>query len=314
LPPDGYDRSRKSRAVAFAIGAGKGEGAVGSESRVRFGPYRNEEAFMPEISLTERQRREREYYEEYSTRTFPPEICFDPILGREKRPWNPYWFVCELVQNHFLSGEQKLLDFGSGTGEYSLLFAKIGYQVFGFDISPSNVSLAENLAQKYGLADKTHFSTSTAERLDYASEHFDVVVGIDILHHVDISRSVRECLRVLKPGGIAIFKEPVEVPVFDPLRNTKFGRWLVPKGKSYERHITEDERKLNTHDLDTIRELCPQLSMKRFRLFSRLKVFSKRVSKGNGPSSIERFDEKVFKLFPFMQRYGGDIVITLTKQ
>ena len=42
-------------------------------------------------------------------------------------------------------------------------------------------------------------------------------------------------------------------------------------------------------------------------------MFSKRVSKGNGPSSIERFDGKVFKLFPFMQRYGGDIVITLTK-
>ena len=42
-------------------------------------------------------------------------------------------------------------------------------------------------------------------------------------------------------------------------------------------------------------------------------MFSKRVSKGNGHSSIERFDGKVFKLFPFMQRYGGDIAITLTK-
>lgn len=269
---------------------------------------------MPELSLTERQQREREFYEEFSRLAAPNDICFDPVLGLEKRPWNPYWYVCELALKHFRTEGQRLLDFGCGTGQYSLIFAKIGYEVSGFDISPSNISIARGLAKKYGLDEAAHFSTSLAEGLDYPSEHFDVVVGIDILHHVDIRRSVVECLRVLKRGGVAIFKEPIEVPVFDPLRNTRLGRWLVPKSASYERHITEDERKLNAHDLEVIKGLCPNVSIKRFRLFSRLDAFNKKLLTGKGPSSIEKLDEQVFKHLPFMKAYGGDIVLTLTKQ
>ena len=55
----------------------------------------------PEISLTERQRREREYYEEYSMLSAPAEVCFDPVAGNERRPWNPYWSLCESVAARF---------------------------------------------------------------------------------------------------------------------------------------------------------------------------------------------------------------------
>src|SRR5437899_1038840 len=82
---------------------------------------------------TGRQHRERQFYEEYSRSTEPSEISFEPILGNERRPWNPYWFVCEVVTRHFTSPEQRLLDFGCGPGIYSLLFARVGYEVFGFD-------------------------------------------------------------------------------------------------------------------------------------------------------------------------------------
>ena len=264
---------------------------------------------MSELSLTERQQREREYYEEYSRRNAPPEASFEPVESHERRPWNPYWFVCELVRDHFRSPEQNLLDFGCGTGYYSLIFAKMGYQVHGFDISPTNISIARQMAEKYGLAEKTNFKTSVAEHLEYPSDFSDVVVGVDILHHVDIKHSVGECLRVLKRGGIAIFKEPIEVPVFDPLRNSRFGKWLVPKSVSYERHITEDERKLNDDDIRIIRGLCPDLSIKRFRLFSRLDALIKR-----GTAPLEKFDERILKLMPFMKPYGGNMVLRLKKQ
>jgi 2-polyprenyl-3-methyl-5-hydroxy-6-metoxy-1,4-benzoquinol methylase len=267
----------------------------------------------PFDSLTERQQREQDYYEEFSKLNEPTEVSFAPVLGHERRTWNPYWFLCESVAAQFRSPEQKLLDFGCGPGIYSVIFGKVGYQVSGFDISPSNVAIAEQLATKYDLSHTVKFNVGTAERLDYPDEYFDVVVGIDILHHVDIAHSVKECLRVLKKGGTAFFKEPVSVPVFDPLRNSALGRWLVPKSSSLERHITEDERKLTQQDLQTIGQMCPAMSVKRFRLLSRLDAFNKNLATNGGPSAIEKFDERVFRLLPFMKVFGGDVVIALRK-
>ena len=204
---------------------------------------------MAEHVLTDRQRREQEFYEEYSNRNAPTEVNFDPVVGDERRPWNSYWRFIELVQTHFTSEGQRLLDFGCGTGFYSLIFARIGYEVFGFDIAPNNIAIANRLSEKYGLRHKTHFSVSTAETLDYEDEFFDVVTGINILHHVDINSSVAECLRVLKPGGIAMFHEPVRAPLFDVIRESPLGTRLVSKEASFDRHITPDERKLNGEDL-----------------------------------------------------------------
>jgi 2-polyprenyl-3-methyl-5-hydroxy-6-metoxy-1,4-benzoquinol methylase len=263
--------------------------------------------------LTERQQRERDYYEEFSRLNPPVEVCFAPVLGTERRPWNPYWFLCESVAGCFRSPGQRLLDFGCGPGIYSTIFGKAGYEVIGFDISPNNIAIARQLAERYGLSETVHFTADVAEDVKFPNDYFDVVVGIDILHHVDIAHSVKECMRVLKPGGAAFFKEPVEAAVFERLRNSAFGRWLLPKNKSLERHITEDERKLTSHDLQTIAALCSEMSVKRFRLFSRLDAFNKNLATNGRPSPIEKFDERVFQLLPFMQALGGDVVICLKK-
>src|SRR4029079_9116394 len=103
-------------------------------------------------SLTERQRRERDYYEQYSKLTEPTEVSFAPVLGQERRPWNPYWFLCESVAAQFRSPDQKLLAFGCGPGIYSVVFGKVGYEVCGFDISPTNVAIARDLAARYEMA------------------------------------------------------------------------------------------------------------------------------------------------------------------
>src|SRR5436853_497024 len=114
-----------------------------------------------------------------------------------------------------------------------------------------------------------------AERLDYPSACFDVIVGIDILHHVQIRAAIEECLRVLKPGGFAVFKEPNEVPLFDALRNSRLGRTIKKKEASFEHHITADERKLSRDDLRLIRRLC-RVEERRFRVVSRLEAFMRR--------------------------------------
>jgi 2-polyprenyl-3-methyl-5-hydroxy-6-metoxy-1,4-benzoquinol methylase len=264
-------------------------------------------------SLTDRQLREREYYEEYSRRNIVADVNFDPVAGKEKRPWNSYWFVYQLAVEEYARGKRTLLDYGCGSGASSVRFAKIGYDVKGFDISPNNISIARTLAAKYEVYEKIELSVQSAEHLDYAAGSFDIIIGTDILHHVEIQPAIKECYRLLKRDGVAIFREHVEVPIFDYLRETRIVTAFVPKEKSFEHHITEDERKLNTDDLKIISDVFPGMSIHRFLLLSRVDRFIRKPYSST-PSLLEKVDDFIFKRFPVLDRFGGEVVLVLHKQ
>ena len=276
--------------------------------------------FQGPETLTERQQREQAYFDKYvdSQSIY---TNFEPVEGLQFRPWNPYWYVAEVLGKFYVSPSQRVLDFGCGYGNYSMLWARLGYEVFGFDVSERNISSARRLAEHYGFGGRTHFEVGVAENLSYPSESFDVVAGIDILHHVDIPASIRECFRILKPGGIAVFKEPIEVPIFDRLRNTRWAKRLCSNEKSFERGITEDERKLSKRDVDQIASVFPDREIRTFRLFSRLDAFSRALRVRGGEThlhfivfrALAQFDQTCFKYLSFLKPLGGEIVLTLVK-
>jgi ubiquinone/menaquinone biosynthesis C-methylase UbiE len=266
--------------------------------------------------LTERQKREKEYYDQYA-KLFNTQknIDFSPVTKviskMERRPWNSYWTIyeklIELYQKNF-----RLLDFGTGPGENALRFSEIKYQIDGFDISENNIMLANKLFEKYERKHLANFQISSAENLPYENEHFDVIVGIDILHHVDIEKSLIECKRVLKTGGTVIFREPLEVPFLDFIRNLKLVKLFAPKEKSFDLHITEDERKLNQNDVKTFKKIFPNYKIEKYLFLAR---FDKFLRKENDPSAstLEKIDFYLFKLLPFLQNLGGVVVLTAKK-
>jgi 2-polyprenyl-3-methyl-5-hydroxy-6-metoxy-1,4-benzoquinol methylase len=270
---------------------------------------------MPEaIAFTERQTRERQYYDEYSRRHPPIPVPSEVVEGTERRPWNPYWFVAELVRAELKGQQKRLLDFGCGPGNYSVQFARMGFTVHGFDISPNNVQISRELAEQHHVADRTFFVEGAAEDLEYPDNFFDVIAGIDILHHVDIAPAIHQCLRVLRPGGVAIFKEPVEVPVFDRLRNSAVGTWLVPKTKSFDRHVTEDERKLVGADLDLIRSITGNVIEHRFRVLTRIEALGLKLMTRRGASVVEMLDCCLLSAIPPLRRFGGNVVLVFRKR
>lgn len=264
------------------------------------------------VELTDRQKREKEYYDQYAgSFDLNREVDFSPVVSKEKRPWNSYWSVYHLAAENF-KPNALLLDFGSGPGDNALRFAKIGYKVEGFDISESNVAVSHMVFEKNGFSGQGNFQVSPAETLPYPDNHFDFIAGIDILHHIDIAKSIAECRRVLKPGGIAIFREPLEVPLLDLIRNTWLVKLFAPKKKSFELHITEDERKLNQTDIAVVGKIFPNQVLKRYFLLARFDKFLREGSDPQ-PSLLEKIDHFLMTKIPALKYLGGVVIFVLKK-
>jgi ubiquinone/menaquinone biosynthesis C-methylase UbiE len=104
----------------------------------------------------------------------------------------------------------KALEIGCGTGFFMLNLKLAGVIDEGHvtDISPGMVAEAQRNAE--GLGFSLAGQAADAERLPYADDSFDLVVGHAVIHHIpDVELAFREMLRVLRPGGrVVICGEP----------------------------------------------------------------------------------------------------------
>jgi SAM-dependent methyltransferase len=134
----------------------------------------------------------------------------------------------------------RVLDFGCGSGENCLLLAQRGARVIGVDISESLIAVARKRLRVNGLEGAAEFIAGSAHDLPVREGSVDLVLGIAILHHLDLDASAREVHRVLKPGGRAIFKEPVrDSRLIKAVRGAI--PYRAPDVSPYERPLTSAE-------------------------------------------------------------------------
>ena len=165
--------------------------------------------------------------------------------------------------------DKKVLVVGCGFGDDALRLAKLGARVSAFDLSPDSLEIAKALASREGL--EVDFQEMPAERMLYRDNSFDLVLSRDILHHVDILKTMREIVRVSKVDAVFVVNEIYSHSLTDKIRHStmvekvlypKMRRLIYGPGKPY---ITEDERKLNESDLEEIAKLLqPRLFTKYF--------------------------------------------------
>ena len=132
-----------------------------------------------------------------------------------------------------------ILDLGCGKGEAALDYLKEGASVEGIDICTNYVNDAATAVREAGYAeDRFNFQVMDAHKLEFDDDQFDLVVGNAILHHLEPEACLKELGRVLKPGGTAIFLEPL---LENPL--LMLFRVFTPKAR------TIDERPFSRRDL-----------------------------------------------------------------
>lgn len=220
---------------------------------------------------TERQRREiadrRAHFQQKHAARLARSFSYDVLDNPKRNWWNAYWQMFSYLKTCGLKGKTALV-VGCGEGDDALRLARLGADVYAFDLSPDALSLARALAEREKLS--IHFAEMPAERLNYTDSFFDLVLARDILHHVEIARSVAELVRVSKPGALWVINEMYSHSVKDVVRRSRLvDGFLYPLLRKFiygpgKPHIAEDERKLSERDIAKITRAMPRPELTRY--------------------------------------------------
>jgi ubiquinone/menaquinone biosynthesis C-methylase UbiE len=108
-----------------------------------------------------------------------------------------------------IEDDNNILDIGTGPGLYALHIARNwpGCTVHGLDTCKRFLEIARKRADKQNSVN-VHFAVGDAEKMHYCSDAFERVLYSSTLVLIpDKKSALSETYRVLKPGGIAVFKE-----------------------------------------------------------------------------------------------------------
>ena len=125
----------------------------------------------------------------------------------------------------FFSGKQNtssnqtplcILDFGSGTGEFTVMMNLLGHKTIGIELHQTHLKLAKILAKENGLSEDL-FVFNDKKELPFPDNHFDLVTSFSVFEHLDqetISWVLPEMHRVCKGHVYTLVPNPIK-PIDD---------------------------------------------------------------------------------------------------
>jgi len=113
-------------------------------------------------------------------------LAFESIFGKQ--------LLAKINENHIV------LDYGCGTGHYTLKLVRKGILTVSIDISRTMLSI---LRSKLSGEKHVHLILADGENLPLKNEAFDVVISMGVLHHLpNVYEGLKEISRVLKKKGL----------------------------------------------------------------------------------------------------------------
>lgn len=205
-----------------------------------------------------------------------------------------------------LSGK-RVLEYGCGEGWITRDLMRKGAMVSAFDTSAEAVRRTREILVSDGVADRCSVVQMGAERLDYPDDAFDMAVGFAIIHHLDLNLTIPELYRVLKPGGVAYFAEPLGS---NPLINLY--RRLTPQ------YRTKDEEPLDLKALVPLFGRFCEVEHTDFYITALAAValaylpFGRRLYPAVN-RRLMKFDDGLLRRFPGLGRLAWYTTLTLRK-
>lgn len=197
-------------------------------------------------------RREEAFHDAWASDVDPGSVPVEASFALPTCPENR-WIAERLGDVRGLT----VLELGAGLGEASVWFARRGATVIATDLSGGMLRVAREVGRR-------HDATILPAQMDGATlavpdGSVDIVYGANVLHHVDTATALREVHRVLRPGGRAVFWDPVR---YNPVINVY--RRMADQVRS------EDEHPLGREELALMRRTFARVEVRFFWLASLL--------------------------------------------
>lgn len=154
-----------------------------------------------------------------------------------------YWATRLATEEHLAKTYEAItgktvLEIGCASGRDAKAYAQYAKEFVGVDISDEAIKNAEALNLP-----NAEFICTDGHTIEKPDSSFDVVIVNSLLHHLDLNVTFEEIRRLLRPGGVLIFREPLGTnPAF------QIYRFFTPSAR------TVDERPFTFADLELMRE------------------------------------------------------------
>ncbi len=155
-----------------------------------------------------------------------------------------------------------VLEIACGNGIDASICAYNGANHHAYDIANQSIRMTRQRAHINGVSQRVHLQACGDFDLAFPGQTFDHVIGYAALHHIPMENLAERIYDRLKPGGVAVFAEPVVNSVMlDRLRRCLPFRYATP---------TKDEMPLNDQDIARFAKPFDRIVRREFQCVSRL--------------------------------------------
>ena len=245
------------------------------------------------MKLTNINIREKEFHNRLHSKS---EIRFENIFYKAIiNAWHDFFYYLNLnVKN------SEVLDYGCGVGPIMEKVIKFNpKKITGIDISDVSISKAK---ERFKDNNSIELLVDNCEQTKFENEKFDLVYGLGILHHLQVSKCITEISRILKYNGKLLFIEPLGTNPF-----IKLYRTLTPKSRS------KDEHPLVSKDFEFIKSKFKNVNLKYYG-FLTLIFFPLYKSPENSKifKTLAKIDQLLFKI-SFFRFFAWSVLIIAKK-